>query len=364
MRFPIDRILIDEDARDEPLTEEILGRLPHVPYGVGNQFSVLCRELALERDPLAGGKRILRLMRHKGAFLKPCPGTRNYVCCGLEILHIGQGCPMDCTYCALQVYLNRPVIEVFVNLDDLLRDLKESVAHSGRGFRRICTGEFTDSLALEPLTGLSARLVSFFSYLENASLELKTKTDFIESLLDVDPRGRTVLSFSVNSPAIAAREEFRAAALDRRIAAASRAQERGYRIGFHFDPIIPETDWSTGYFRTIDEIFRRVDGSGIAWISLGVLRFVPHLKDAVTSRFGPLPYFHDGFLSGLDGKSRLHSDRRIAIYRLMAERIRSRHKDCRIYLCMESPYVWEKSLGISMGSNDDLRTYLDDAVAA
>ena len=43
----------------------------------------------------------MRLMKHMGAFVKACPGTPEYICCGLEILHIGQGCPMDCRYCAL-----------------------------------------------------------------------------------------------------------------------------------------------------------------------------------------------------------------------------------------------------------------------
>ncbi|MDR2455519.1 MAG: hypothetical protein LBE49_02840, partial [Deltaproteobacteria bacterium] len=30
--------------------------------------------------------------RHKGSFIRPCPATPRYNCCGLNIIHIGQGC--------------------------------------------------------------------------------------------------------------------------------------------------------------------------------------------------------------------------------------------------------------------------------
>jgi spore photoproduct lyase len=362
MRFPIEQIWIDEDARDALLTGKILERLPGVPIFIGADYRERSRELLMEKDPLARGKRILKLMTHKGAFVKPCPGTPAYVCCGLEILHIGQGCPMDCRYCALQVYFNRPVMEVFVNVHELMQALTRHLDQEPGRFHRVCTGEFTDSLALDPLTGLAQSLVQFFARRKNASLEIKTKTDFVEPLLAVDPRGRVVVSFSMNAPKVTAMEEMRAASLDRRLAAAARARDAGYRLGFHFDPIIPLPGWEKDYCGVIDRIFESTGPSSIAWISLGVLRFVPQLKETVLQRFGSVSYFHDGFQRGLDGKSRLNADRRIRIYRTLADRIRFHRSDARVYLCMESPYVWQKSLGIRMPSDEDLTAYLDEAM--
>jgi spore photoproduct lyase len=362
MLFPIDQIWIDDDAQDEPMTGQILRRLPQARVLMGKAREEASRALLLEPDPLARGKRILRLMRHRGAFVKPCPGTPEYVCCGLQILHIGQGCPMDCRYCALQAYFNRPVLEVFVNADDLMEGLRRHLEDNPDRFHRICTGEFADSLALDPLTGLAERLVQFFSRVENASLEIKTKTDYIEPLLDLDPHGRVVLSFSVNAPEVSKSEERRAAPLRRRLDAAARARDKGYRLGFHFDPIIPMPGWEDAYARTVDDIFETVGPDEIAWISLGVLRYVPELKEAVRGRFGPVPYFHDAFQRGLDGKSRLNVQRRIAVYRRLSERIGRSAPDCRVYLCMESPYVWEQSLGLRISSDEDLTAYLDDAM--
>jgi len=362
MRFLINEIWIDDDARDEPLTADIIRRLPSCRVRTGQDAIDAYQRLTPESDPFRRGKRILRLMRHHGAFVKPCPGTREYVCCGLEILHIGQGCPMDCRYCALQAYFNRPVLEVFVNVDEMFDELQQKLAAAPNRFHRICTGEFTDSLALDPVTDLASSLVYFFSQQQNASLEIKTKTDFVESLLGLNPLGKVVLSFSMNAAEIASAEEKGTASLKRRLQAAVQAQNSGYLLGFHFDPIIPFPGWEQGYCRTIDRIFRLVDPQRIAWISLGVLRFVPDLKEIVRARFGPLPYFHDGFIRGLDGKQRLPVQRRIKIYRKLANRIRTHAPDTRIYLCMESPHVWERALDMKIGANEDLIRYLDQAV--
>ena len=62
---------------------------------------------------------------------------------------------------------------------------------------RVGTGELADSLAFDSLTGLSRDLVDFFAARENLTLELKTKTDEIENLLAIDPRGRVLVSWTL-----------------------------------------------------------------------------------------------------------------------------------------------------------------------
>ena len=363
MKFKIDQFWIDSEAFDHPLTAQIVGRAPDARVLVGKEWQQEARQLELEPDPFKKGKRVVRLTSHKGLFVKPCPGTRDYVCCNLEILHIGQGCPMDCRYCALQFYFNKPVMEVFINQDQMMDELAKHIRDSKKPFHRICTGEFTDSLALDPLTNLSSRLVEFFRGETRASLEIKTKTDLIEPLLSLKPGGNVVVSFSMNSEEVVKSEELRSASLDMRLKAAALLEGAGYRLGFHFDPIIPSVNWRDAYSKTISKIFDKVSSRSIAWISLGVLRFQPVLKEIVKARFGPVGYFHEAFSPGLDGKSRLFVDRRIEIYRFMAGEIRARSQRARIYLCMESQEVWEKALGIKMVNSDQLSQYLDDAFA-
>ena len=364
MNYPIEEVWIAQDVANEPMTHRVLEKLGEKQVKVlrGTEVDAAMKRLLLESDPLRRGKRIIRLLRYKGHAIRPCPGTRSYVCCNLQILHLGQGCPMDCKYCALQAYLNSPVLDVFANRDDLFADLEDYLTRRSDRFHRICTGEFTDSLALDPLTDIGRDLVGFFSTTKNATLELKTKTDHIEALLDLDPKGRVIVSFSVNAEYVVRKEELRSASLSNRLNAAGQLEARGYKLGFHFDPIIPGPDWERSYLRTIQDIVACVHPENIVWISLGVLRFVPELKEVVLSRFGALPYFHEAFIRGLDGKFRLYVDRRIQMYKALFQFIQSHIPKARVYLCMESPYVWEQALGMHMPTSEALAEYLDEAV--
>jgi spore photoproduct lyase len=271
---------------------------------------------------------------------------------------------MDCRYCALQGYFNRPVLEVFVNMDEIIKALREYRAVHHERFHRICTGEFADSLALDPLTDTASRLVEEFAGYTDCSLELKTKTDFIEPLLDIDPKGRTVLGFSMNLPEVWRKEERFAVSPEKRLRAAQRAAQRGYRVAFHFDPIMPWGDRLPLYGRVVDSIYRKVPAEAVAWISLGVFRFVPGLADVAEQRFGTIPHYHQEFVPGLDGKHRAFVDARIEVCRFMSDRIRGHDPGARVYLCMESRHVWERALGVPMGSDAELTAYLDAAFPA
>ena len=65
----------------------------------------------------------------------------------------------------------------------------------------------------DSLTGLSRVLVEFMRDQKSAVLELKTKTAVIGNLDGLDHGGRTVVAWSLNTPAIFAGEEFRTASV-------------------------------------------------------------------------------------------------------------------------------------------------------
>ncbi|MBU2552427.1 MAG: DNA photolyase [Proteobacteria bacterium] len=302
----------------------------------------------------------LLLTRHRGEFVKPCPGTRGYICCGLQIIHFGLGCTLDCTYCILQGYLDTRALVLFGNLEAKLDRVGDMLDQTDSP-HRYCTGEFTDSLLLEGLTGLGARLVRLFAGFPGKLLELKTKTDHIESLCGLDHGGRTVVSFSVNAPAVAAREESGAATLARRLAAASRLAESGYRLGFHFDPLIRHPGWEPGYRETVARIFEAVPAERIAWISLGAFRYLPRLK-AVVARRHPRTRIMDGeFVLAGDGKMRYVRPLRVEMYRVLVKAIRKASPDACVYLCMENGRVWREVFGFDPAP-DGLIRMLDQRV--
>jgi spore photoproduct lyase len=359
----ISMIHVEPDCLDHPLTREILARAENIPFEVlaGDKSSM--PDLGIYPKSLSGGKRHLLLAKNHGKFFKPCPGTRQYICCDYQVLNIGMNCPMDCVYCILQAYLNNPYLSFFVNVEDLLAELTGAFVHDPNHFWRIGTGEFTDSLALDRLTGLSRVLVEFMRDKNSAVLELKTKTAAVENLEGLDHGGRTIVAWSLNSPAIVAKEEIRTASLEQRLAAAARCASWGYKLAFHFDPIIYHRGWEQGYTDTIKQLFATVPKENIAWISMGCLRYLPALKKIAGQRFPNSRFFHEEFIEGLDGKARYFRSLRVEMYKhLYQQLLMGADPGTCIYLCMENNEIWNEVFGFVPEEKGDLPGMLDEAV--
>lgn len=358
-------IFVEESCQDLPYTREILARARGVPV------HVLADRALPEVGPLPypqslqQGKRVLLLCRNRGRFLKPCPATREYRCCSYQVLNVGMNCPMDCVYCILQAYLNNPWLSFFVNIDDLFRELDEAFAAQPQHFRRIGTGEFTDSMALDRITGLSRLLIEFMRDKEQAVLELKSKAVVLDHLRDIDHGGRTIVAWSLNSPVIMERAELKTATLDQRLAAAARCAEWGYRLAFHFDPIIYHPGWEQAYDETISRLFSRVPREKICWISMGALRFLPALRQIAVQRFPNASFFHEEFVPGLDGKYRYFRSLRTEMYKRLYDRLQrlASSRTC-IYLCMESDEIWQEVFGYTPEERGGLKAMLDRSVSA
>ena len=63
----------------------------------------------------------------------------------------------------LQLYLNQPNLRVFVNLQQELKQILDIIDNNPNSVFRVGTGEFTDSLAVDHITGLSDIIVPPFS---------------------------------------------------------------------------------------------------------------------------------------------------------------------------------------------------------
>ena len=357
----ITRLFVSEDCRDNAYAREIIDRsgLPVTVIGERQQPDIGGRY----PDNLSTGKHSLLLTRYRGRFFKPCPATREYTCCDYHVLNIGMGCPMDCVYCILQAYLNNPWISFFVNVEDLFAELDQAFATEQEMFFRIGTGEFTDSLALDRLTGFAPRLVNYMRDKKQAVLELKTKSAMIDNLAGLDHCGRTITAWSLNSPPVMEHEEIRTASLEERLAAARRCADWGYRLAFHFDPIIWHQGWQEGYRATIRRLFEVVPADRIAWISLGALRYLPALKSIAGRRFPGSRFFYEEFIDGLDGKARYFRPRRVEMYRLIADELaRFKAPEPCVYFCMESDTIWREVFGFTPEEKGGLRAMLDRSV--
>jgi len=308
---------------------------------------------------------MLLLTRQRGKFLSLCPAfTDSAVCCNYQTINLLMGCNIDCSYCFLQAYLNNPFITLFTNLEDVFRELRELIDGRPEHVFRFGTGEFTDSLALDHVLGLNKYLVEFFAARPNALLELKTKSAHVTPLLDLKHNGRTIIAWSVNTETIQSTEEHKSATIDERLSAAVRCIEAGYRVAFHFDPLIIHPGWKEGYRETVEKMKKHIPEEAIAWISYGSLRYVPQLKRIAQSRFRKTPIFSGEFIKGFDHKMRYFTPLRTLLYQTVHQYIENAFPNIKPYLCMEPEHIWEQSFGMPSPSIDGLTRRLDEVVTS
>lgn len=355
-------LFVDREVADNPeaaLTiQRIAAKLGLFPEIVYRPTEVYDR-VSAAKDPVARGKEVLYLTRNRGAFIRNCPGTRHYICCDYRILHIGAFCTMDCAYCILQSYFHPPVTQFFLNHDEMFAELSEALEE--KTFRRIGTGEFTDSLIWELWTDLVPELVWRFAEQDHAVLELKSKTTAVDRLLDLRHNRKTVLSWSLNTEAVIRENERGTASLSGRLDAAARCEARGYPLAFHFDPMVVYDGCAADYKGVIDRLFARVSPENIVWISLGTFRFMSSLKPIVQSRFPDSKIVYGEFISGVDDKMRYFKPIRIELYRAVIDHIRGIAPEVPVYFCMEDADVWRRSSGSTPEEDGALGTMLDES---
>jgi spore photoproduct lyase len=343
--FEIEQIYLDEKAEKDSVSETILKALPNIPVEIVQDKRSLIKHFSSMPDPIGIGKKHLFITQFLGRRLKPCPGTSNHICCGYYVINAVTNCPMDCSYCVLQGYLNNPFLTLYINWDDLLQEIDDFLSRDRPSLPRLGTGELSDSLALESIFPLSQFLIPFFAERPNGILELKTKSANVNPLLPLDHRGKTVVSWSLNPPRMIEREEKRTAPLEERIGAARKCQEKGYPLGFHFDPLIYYKGWEKEYKETIIQLFRQIDPKRVVWISLGGFRYPPKLKAIAEERFPQTEVFLGELFPGRDAKFRYLKEMRVEMYQKMVGWLKEVEPDLFIYLCMESKEVWEKVFG-------------------
>ena len=180
-------------------------------------------------------------------------------------------CIYDCRYCFLQGMYQSANYVVFVNTDDFFQDIKNTVdSHTQPSW--FFSGYDCDSLALDPVTHFVSDCLEQFSALNTANLELRTKSTQIRPLLHRKAQSNVVVAYSLSPQAIVAAEEHGTPSLSKRIDALKTLQERGWKIGLRFDPLLYADNFETLYGEMFDQVFNSLDMSSVHSVSLGVFR--------------------------------------------------------------------------------------------
>lgn len=351
--FEVERIVLAKGSLETParrqFVERICGLYPNaerieclnVPH---NRVSL--EELDYEAAHRKG-KRTLVLGELKSAVRRS--DEENNTCPNYWHFSVFGFCPYDCQYCYLagtQGVWFSPTVKIYVNLPEIVAEI-DRIANRLAQPTAFYLGKLQDGLALDPLTGYMSVLVPFFARHRYARQVILTKSAEVGHLLDLDHRGHTILSWSLNPPAISEAFESNVASVSDRLVAMERCARAGFPVRAVIMPIVPVEGWEGLYAEFLEELVRRAP---LQRLTLGGICIYAQARSLMEMKIG-----HDNVISRhlersgrtlRDGRERYSPDLRARMYAHLAGVARRIRPDLEPALCLEEENVW-RSAGLS-----------------
>ncbi len=333
-------VLIQKEAEPYAYTQEMLNRLDvyQPEYVVVENDGEAARVLNSKKK-----YKHVYLHVNKGAFIRK--KTFGQDCTSFEeaycLDHV-TGCHFACVYCYLHSYLkNESLVRIAVNIEDLFRELDDLTRDKENLF--ISTGELSDSLLFEPITGFSQHLYSFLKTRPYISMELRSKSRYVDFLDQIEPLEHIYLTWTLSPRDVIRKYELKTSSLEERVAALRRCQEAGFSIGIIVDPMIHYPGWKEGYTEMVDYVAEQLDVTRVQRLFVGSFRYMKGMDQDIQTKFPKTDLFTSEFVVARDGKYRYYKPLREQMYRLVRDRFAIYQKP--ISLSMEFPETWTKLLG-------------------
>lgn len=195
------------------------------------------------------GKQTLVVGKRKSLKFQTCKPSANYQ------LPLVSGCMGRCEYCYLNTQLgDKPFVRVFTNIDDVLKRAKEYIEERLPQVTIFEGAATSDPIPLEPYTNALKKTIEFIGKEEKGRFRFVTKYNDVDTLLDANHNNHTEIRFSINTPTVINTYEHYTASIDKRIEAAVKVANAGYKIGFIIAPIFIYDNWQKEYKDLIENI--------------------------------------------------------------------------------------------------------------
>jgi spore photoproduct lyase len=273
------RVYVETEVRQHPRTQRLLQRMHNAAVveieHYGEVFNPRAQNFRLQKKNPA----VIIARKNKGQVLAAPPGyglgsEHNYY-----FSHM-LNCMYDCRYCFLQGMYQSAHQVLFINYEDFGEQMQQIAGqHAGEPVW-FYSGYDCDSLANEPMTRFSEYFLPLVASIDNAWMELRTKSTQVRGLLDRPPLQRVVTAFSFSDRISHARLEHGVPSIAKRIDAMRRLLAAGWPVGLRFDPIVYHPDYRTEFVALLDQIFSVIDARAIHSVSLGSFRLTRgHFRD-------------------------------------------------------------------------------------
>lgn len=264
-------IYIEEDVLDHPRTKEIIKRFPKIKPVVCNHYGEIFNRNA-QSFRLQKNRPSIILAKKTNKFVLGAPsgygigGKHNHY-----FSHM-MNCIYDCRYCFLQGMYRSANYVLFVNYEDFGEQITKTVTEDQAGGSYFFSGYDCDSLALDPVSHFTDYFIPLFRQLPAAWLELRTKSTQIRKLLDIEPVDNCVVAFSFSPDDVTQKLEHKTPSVTRRLDSLIKLQQKGWKTGLRFDPLIYHEGYKQSYEDLFRQIFEVVSLDQLHSVSLGNFR--------------------------------------------------------------------------------------------
>ncbi|MCI5064181.1 hypothetical protein MRY87_00495 [bacterium] len=266
---PLSHIYVEKSAREHKRTEQILSRFPDATViPITHYKEVFNRNQQRFRDQKKSQQLILARRENEflyhGSDIAPDFGEENFFYNTLAL-----NCIYDCEYCYLQGMFPSAHLVAFVNSEDFQKAILDRLEKLPSLY--LCLSYDTDLLAIEDLFGYVREWIEF-SRNKPLTIEVRTKSVAVQSLLHTEPHPGIILAWTLSPEPYAAQFEKGTPKTASRLRAIAKVAAHGYRTRICIDPIIPLGNWREEYGKLLRDIAETVDEESLSELSMGTFR--------------------------------------------------------------------------------------------
>jgi len=263
-------IYVESEIEFHPRTEEIVGRFPKAEKILCDRYTEVFNPKSQNFRLQKTNPALILAKKHKGYVL---PTPPDYGVGGDENYYFSHmlNCVYDCRYCFLQGMYSSANYVVFVNYEDFTNQIL-SQSESSDVNKWFFSGYDCDSLAFEPITGFIDHCLDVFERIPQSSLEIRTKSTQIRSLLSRQALSNVVVAFSFTPDDFSKRFEHGVPNVSKRISAMKLLEQKGWKLGLRFDPMLSYVDYQNSYAVLFESIFEQLEVNSIHSVSMGGFR--------------------------------------------------------------------------------------------
>jgi len=263
-------IYIEDSAASYPLTQRITKRFPLATQISINNYKEIFNRPLQRWDHQKNALKLILAVRSE-AFLYPGSSfVPNFEHSRFFYTTPVLNCLYGCEYCYLQGMFPSANIVAFVNDGDFIK--AASLEIPGPAPAYLCISYDTDLLALESIFGYCERYIEYAKTHPHVTIEIRTKSANIEALSALTPAPNIILAWTISPDSVISRYEHRTPSLRARLAAITKAYQRGWRVRLCIDPILRVDSWQTHYGELVRETFTQLTSAAIDDVSIGIFR--------------------------------------------------------------------------------------------